>query len=623
MTTAEKMKLEELLKKASDAYYNDSPIMTDTEFDGLCDTLRSIDPDNEFLKSIGAKSVSVWPKVKHKYMMGSQSKIKTKEELKKWISSLGEVVITDKLDGSTIVLTYVNGQLQSAVTRGDGLEGEDITVNVLNMKNVRKSIPDFTGVLRGEMVAHVSDFTKYLKPNGYKNARNAANGIARDKDGSMSKYVTVIYFDVYHDSMSSEVDKQKFIKSHGLEYVNLVGPYSNVDDVWKAFEDRLSNRSSLDYEIDGMIVKLNDLDKQKELGDLNGRPRGQIAIKPEAQSATTKIVDIQWQVGNNGRISPVAIVEPTDIGGVTITRCTLNNIDYINTLGASIGSDVVLTRANDVIPAITGCTTRGTGATNQPKNCPTCKEKLERDGAYLICVMIECQGKVIGSLMAWLNTIKLKGVGPNIVRNLVDLGITDQYGLVTAEREIFRKACNSDKNGDKIYDQIQASKTMDLATFLDGLNIAFLGTTNSKRIAKHFKTLRNVLDATIDDMAEIQGIKTTASDIVDGLNLKKSMILDLEKEITITGTSGTGPLSGYSMCITGELWAPREEIHDMMRQKGIEAKSSVSKDLSFLVTDDVNSGSGKNAKAAKYGVKIIDGKTLRGILDGTVDITKL
>jgi DNA ligase (NAD+) len=622
------MNIFKLLKEASNAYHNDVPIMSDTEYDDLYEKAKTLFPNDDFFKSVGAKPVGIWPKLKHKVTMGSQNKIKTKEELSKWIDNSwfkDGVFLTDKLDGSTVVLTYNNGDLISAGTRGDGETGENITPNVLKMQNVKKHIAGFTGLLRGEMVVNLHTFNINLKPIGYKNARNAANGIAREKDGKFISSIEVIYFDVI-GNFSFESEKEEFIKCNGLKFVQTFGPYTTVDDLWNKFITRISERNGglLNYEIDGLVAKINNLQIQNELGDLHGRPRGQMAIKPEAQSKNTKIIDIQWQVGLNGRITPIAIVEPTEIGGVTITRCTLNNIDYINSLNISIGAEVVLTRANDVIPAISSVIQPGNGQINIPTICPTCGDKLERDGAYLVCVMIECQGKTIGSLVAWLETIKLKGIGPNIIRNLVDLGVTDQYKLLTASRETFNKACNSDKNGDKIYNQLQNSKLMDLATFLAGLNITSLGDTNSKRIAKHFKTIDEIMkQKTIDEMSKIQGIKTTAHDIVIGLQQKKEVIDKLLSVVTIVGTTGTGPLSGYSMCITGELWTSREQIHDLLRSKGAEVKTSVSKDLSFLVTDDVSSGSSKNKKAAQYGIKIINGVTLKSVLDGNTDIKSL
>lgn len=619
-------RLEILLRKASDAYYNDAPIMSDKEFDDTCDMLRSWDPDNKFLKEIGAPiKIGAWPKIKHKYVMGSQDKVKTKEAFLKWAENKTNFVITDKLDGSTLVLTYKDGQLISAATRGDGSEGEEILVNALQMANVQERIEGFTGVLRGEMILEQKIFDLVFNPLGYKNPRNAANGVAREKSSELVQYIKVVYFDVLSDVLkfSTEIDKENFIRKSGLSYVFIRGPYVNPEDVWKQFEIRVNQRPTLGYEVDGMVVKINDIAKQAELGNLNGRPRGQVAIKFEAQSKETTISDIQWQVGRNGRISPVAMVEPTDIGGVTISRCTLNNKDYIKALNVSVGSKITLTRFNDVIPGISAGLTPGNGATNEPTTCPTCKGKLEKEGAYLFCPMLDCQGKTIGSLSAWIRATKFKGIGPAVLSALIDLGIDNPAKLMSADRENFHDACKSEKNGDKIYQQIKDLVNMDLATFLYGLNVTHVGEINAKRIAKHFGTIEAVIAATVDELAQVPGIKTTSDEIKESIQEKLSVITNLLKHIKINGTAGQGPLSGVSFCITGELWAGREEIQELMRSKGAEVKNNVSKDLSFLVTNDPSSGTSKNKKAKDYGIKIISGTTLKDLLDDKIKIESI
>lgn len=606
-----------MLQKASDAYYNASPIMSDEEFDAIVDQLRAIAPDHPFLKAIGAPVIGAWPKKKHQYMMGSQDKVKTKEEFLKWAEGKGDLVITDKMDGSTIAITYDNGNLVSGVTRGDGTEGEDITSNVLKMQNVAKTIPGFTGVLRGEMVVYLDDFQKYLAPQGYKNPRNAANGIARDKSGDLMKHIKVIYFDVLGASLATEADKYKFAAKNKLAYVRISGP-AKAEAIWKMFEGITVDRSKTNWEMDGAVVKINNLSAQTALGDLNGRPRGQVAIKFVAQSKETKIAQIEWQVGRNGRITPVATLEPCEIGGVTITRCTLNNRNYVTSLGASVGATVVLTRANDVIPAITGVTKPGTGVTNEPTKCPSCNGDLEIEGAYILCPMLECQGKTVGGLAKWFAATKIRGIGPSILAELINLGITDPAKLYAADRSVFDKAAGSEKNGEKIFQQVQESRNIDLATFLYGLNIDHLGEINARRFEKHFKTLDALMGSEIKDLSNVQGVKTTADDIFHALASKASLIRELAPLVKFKTLQDKGPLANAAICITGELWDSRENIHEKIRQLGGEVKISVSKNVTFLVTDDPNSGSSKNRKAAELGVKIINGSTLQSLFDGSV-----
>lgn len=611
MSNAQVEALAAALKKASDAYYNASPIMTDEAFDAMADKLRLIEPNHPVLKAIGAPVIGAWPKKKHQYMMGSQDKVKTKDEFIKWAAGKGPFILTDKMDGSTIAITYENGKLVSGVTRGDGTEGEDITHNVLKMQNVAHTIPGFTGVLRGEMVVYLDDFQKYLAPQGYKNARNAANGIARDKSGDgLMKHIIVIYFDVLGPSLATEHDKYVFCDKNNLAYVRISG-LLDASGIWSAFEKITADRAQTNWEMDGVVVKINDLATQVQLGDLNGRPRGQIAIKFEAQSRETKIAQIEWQVGRNGRITPVATLEPCDIGGVTITRCTLNNRNYVAQLGASVGATVLLTRANDVIPAITAVTKPGSGITNEPTKCPSCGDDLEIEGAYILCPMLECQGKTVGGLAKWLASTKMRGIGPSILAELINHGITDPAKLYSASRSDFDEAAGSDKNGEKIFHQVQESRNIDLATFLYGLNIDHLGEINARRFEKHFRTLDAVLAADINDIAQVQGVKTTADDIFHALASKAALIKELAPQLSFKAFQDKGPLAGKSFCITGELSEGRDEVHEWIRSNGGEVKTSVSKNLDFLVTNDTTSGSSKNVKAAALGVRIINEDEMR------------
>ena len=345
----------QLLQKASDAYYGGATaIMSDQEFDSLRDKLASLAPDHPFLKTVGAPiKISAWPKRKHAYFAGSLAKVNTGEEYNNWRDGKSGVVqISHKLDGSTIVLTYEKGKLLHAVTRGDGETGEDITQNVVKMTNVKEELPvPFSGVLRGEMMLTKKAYQDHFQPRGYKNPRNAANGCARDKKGNgLLQHIKVIYFDLKADSwhMDNEQVKAKFVGSMGLEYVH--ADYRTIDQVWDYFEQ--FDRDSLPYEIDGLVVKIADISTQLSFGVTDGRPKGQVAIKFAAETADTVLNDITWQVGLSGRITPVAELEPVDLGGVTISRSTLNNLDYIQALDVAVGDVILLARANDVIPKV-------------------------------------------------------------------------------------------------------------------------------------------------------------------------------------------------------------------------------------------------------------------------------
>lgn len=612
----------EMLERANEAYYNDTPIISDEEFDALKDKLAVLDPSHPFLEKVGAPvTLGAWPKRKHASFMGSQAKVNEKHEFDHWHNDFifsvasGEkderVAVSHKLDGSTIVLTYVDGILKHATTRGDGEEGEVITSNVLKMQNVKKRLPEqFSGDLRGEVMLETATFLKVFAPAGYKNARNSANGCARDKKGgSKLKHLKVIYFDAlpanpnfFYDHMGgTERDKQDLIESYGLEYVHT--DYMTYGDVWKYFE--AFDRAALPYGIDGLVCKVMDLREQEVFGVTSGRPNGQIAIKFESPTAKTFVNDITWQVGLSGRITPVAELEPVDLDGVTISRSTLNNLDYIEALGLEIGDEVVVARLNDVIPGIIEVTQKANnkGGINQPTVCPSCESVLERDGAYIICPFVECAGAVFGDMAVWIRTQNILGFGPSTISGLIEQDVATPDKLYTVTEKTLAEACGSDKTAKKLKAGIEKTTEMPLNKFLTGLNIPHLGKTNGKRLTKTFGTLDAVLAATTDDFAEVEGIKTTAKKIIAGLAAKRGLIDKLLESIKIVEVSGS--LNGKSFAMTGVRSHDGHDLAELIASNGGDAKSGVSKGLDFLIIKDPKSTSNKAEKARKYGTKLI------------------
>ena len=602
-----------LLKKASEAYYSGvSQIMTDSEFDSLRDELAAIAPDHPFLKSIGASvSISVWPKRRHDFHMGSLSKVNNREEYEKWASDKGDglVQISHKLDGSTIVLTYDKGKLLHAVTRGDGEEGEDITANVVKMKNVLTTLPlPFTGVMRGEMILLKGDYDKYYKSRGYKNPRNAANGCARDKKGNgLIEHIKVIYFDIKAaarlEHMTSEQVKADFLSSMGLDYVHV--DYKLVATAWDYFEK--FDRDSLPYEIDGLVVKICDIPTQESYGVTDGRPKGTIAIKFAPKVSATKLKDITWQVGLSGRITPVAELEPVELGGVTISRSTLNNLDYIDALNIEIGDIVKVARLNDVIPGIVGVAQKANkrGGINLPTKCPSCGQTLERDGAYIVCPFTQCAGAVFGDMATWVKTHNMLGFGRVVLSELIEAGITTPDKLYMATAQQLADASGSVKVGQKLAAVIDNTREMTLDKFLAGFNIPHLGKTNSKRLAKKFKSLDAIYAASVGELQEVEGIKTTAKTIHKGIMEKENLMDKVLEHVEIRAPEASGPLGGKSFAMTGLRNIDGKDVGEMIIGNGGDLKSGVSKGLDYLIIKDPLSTSNKAQKARKYGTKLI------------------
>lgn len=357
-------KLRDELKVLREAYYNLEPKASDAVYDAKLTRLRELSPNDFEVKAVGASvpRLSVWEKVQHKIPMGSLSKVNSEAELREWAVRVGartqvgdlqtEFLFTYKIDGSSMELVYEGGKLVRCVTRGDGIVGEDVTENVRKIPDVPATVPITEEVtVRGEVVMTKEVFERVYAAE-YANPRNTANGKVREKKGGGEDCRNMQF--VAYTLMSETAPDKEALRFRILEKMKFTVPYWSVvtlDEVQK-LQERLAagDREKVPYEIDGTVVRLNDIIRQEELGDLNMRPRGQIAYKFEAATGVTTVEDIKWQVGNSGRVTPVASVTPVNIGGVTITSISLHNLSMFRELALFRGCQVLVERRNDVIP---------------------------------------------------------------------------------------------------------------------------------------------------------------------------------------------------------------------------------------------------------------------------------
>ena len=377
--TVNKKELKTLLDaidEYDDAYYNNNDqLISDAEYDGLKDQIRRLNSTfqaqskadeklairlEDAATRVGAPPFkSGWPKVIHAVPMGSLNKANTPAEFKTWIDKChnpGALFVSDKLDGISVSLQYQDGSLVQGLTRGNGESGEDITRNVKKMKGVPPVLinpspkPKFSGYIRGEIVLLHSDWKTHVP--GMKSPRNGAGGISKRLDGTDSQHLTVIAYTVEGQDFETEIESIEFIKSLGFNVPN----YRVVDNakdaivVWQKYMD--VTRKSLDYDIDGLVIRLNDRVHQISLGEENHRPAGAIAFKFEAPQARSILRKVIWQVGDTGRITPVGVFDPVELLGVTVERASLHNVTNIKNLGVKIGSAILVSRRNDVIPYI-------------------------------------------------------------------------------------------------------------------------------------------------------------------------------------------------------------------------------------------------------------------------------
>lgn len=356
--------LEQKIKEAQDAYYNDKPIMSDVEFDKLWDELKNDYPESELINEVGSDHTDGFVKVKHKIIMGSQNKANTADEMDDWFNKCRGVhqefvLASEKLDGCSIELEYKDGKLENGITRGNGKEGDLITLNVLKMRDYPKKLKEpITGIIRGEVMLHRS--MKPIAAPDKKNCRNAASGLMKRLDGVGCEYLTIKAYDVREEGKRKfhlYSDMFDWLKEQGfnvpkfnifdLKSMNGQKALEYMDKVWK--EER-------DYDIDGVVWKAQNIDYEDL--ETNYRPEYQIALKPKYTLAKTKIIDIDWSL-KNGTLTPVAIVEKVELCGATIQRANMCNIDMLEYMGIEIGHEVIITRSNEVIPCILRDVTTG------------------------------------------------------------------------------------------------------------------------------------------------------------------------------------------------------------------------------------------------------------------------
>jgi len=607
----------ETLEKWEAAYYNGSPVVSDATYDierdRIIALLRDMDPSNPYLAKVGNKEIDgIWPKFTHTEIMGSLFKINSEEELGKWSKNKGNnYFVTEKIDGWTLAAYYSDGKLTNLVTRGDGIVGDDVSANSRFFRNIKQSLSiKFTGILRGEAFIHLDIFERYFAPLYFKNPRNAAGKI-RDREGDdLKEHITVKWFDLISQDSSCHAktwsEKFNFLKQFNLDVVT---HYDNLtpDQVYKIYEEYCKNkRDKLNYWIDGLVIRINDIDKHDALGITDSRPKGSVAFKFPNNGVKTTLHDVIFNRGKSGRMTPVALIHPVEIDGTTVSKASLHGQDWIAELDLQIGDEVEVAKAGDIIPQIIRVIshTKNSHSIKFPTTCPDCKQPLQKNGAYLECTNNTCHGELVGSIGKWVEKTGIKGIGEAMVIAIADR-IEDVAGLYSGGENLFIHAANdSEKIGRKVFKEVEKTRTLPLEIFLSALHIDTLGDTNSQRLAKHFKTLDRILAASEEEIKQIDGIDANANKIGEGLQQKKKLISKLRDLIEIEGIA-EGTLTNMNFCITGTLSKGRNEVEAWIKQHGGSVQGNVSKTTTYLITDDPNGASGKNQKANQYGTKKI------------------
>ena len=620
--------LEKLIQKYQKSYYDGEGEISDAEFDKLWDELKSLDPANTVLKKVGQDSGN-FEKVNHIMPMGSQEKAANPEQFRAWASKhiYDEYLVEYKLDGASLELQYSHGQLIRAVTRGDGTIGDNITANARRMQGVIQllaeedgKLVDFTGGIRGEVIMthHVHD-TKFPDKA---NCRNAANGLMKRKDGDGSENLTLITYDVWategEQPYKDEEEKITWLRSHRFNTVPLKICRS-PDEVIEYRACVMEMRKSLDYDIDGLVVKerfINHEDASR------ARPDRQIAFKFSLEEAVTTVRGVEWS-RNGGTYTPVALFDPVELAGTTVQRASLANPDTMRALGVSIGCSVVVVKRGEIIPKVESVVpdkNRVLKPVVFPTTCETCGTPLVDEGSRLFCPNKSCPKRVLHQLLKWIQVVDIRDFGETLVNSLFEAGriasITDIYSLTPGDLTPFflnKESIAAEKESlgaVKVINSIASHRSMNLAVFVAGFDIEGIGeTTAEKLVNAGFDTLDKMLAANESQFAAVYGFaEVMAHTAVEGLieNAQEMRSLISSKTIRIVSHS-SGIFAGMSFCFTGELLTmKRAAAEQIVKKNGGLCKSSVTKDLTYLVTNDTSSGSSKNMKAAKFGIKIID-----------------
>ncbi|MDR1411041.1 MAG: NAD-dependent DNA ligase LigA [Spirochaetaceae bacterium] len=622
-----------LIRRYQDSYYNGEAEISDSEFDKLWEELKSLDPENPVLKKIGEDNADGFPKAKHLIPMGSQEKAANPEEFREWAAGkkFPVYVVQYKLDGASLELQYEKGALKKAVTRGNGAIGDEITRNARRMGGVREKLgAGFSGGVRGEVVMTRKVWREKYADKA--NCRNAANGIMRRKDGIGCEDLLLVTYDAAAAGddrfFQDEIKKIAWLKARGFTTAE-TREFEEPEDVIAYRAEIAERRGKLPYDIDGLVVK----DKNTDMADLRrARPENQIAFKFDLEGAVSVLREVEWSE-SGATYTPIGIVDPVRIAGTTVQRANLNNPDMIRAMGLRIGSAVTVVKRGEIIPKIEGLARQETAAAALPPEeqreivfpdkCGSCGTALEDAGTRLFCPNPGCPKRLLHRIQKWVSVLDIRELGEKLIQQLFDKERVrcpaDLYSLTTEELSLYDRM--GELSAAKVLRHIMTPRELPLAAFIAGFDFEGVGELIMEKAAQAgFDTLEKLRAASVEDLAAVYGLgEITARTIYTELRESAGEIDGVLAQGVISiappPDEGTLKLKGYSFCFTGELETmKRSEAEEKVRAAGGSAKSSVAKDMSFLVTNDGESGSAKNLKARKLGIPIISEKQFLDLL---------
>lgn len=640
-----------ILNEAAKAYYSESrEIMTNYEYDALYDELTKLEEEtgivlaNSPTNRVGYEVLSELPKETHASPMLSLSKTKSREELADWLKDK-EGLLSWKMDGLTIVLTYNDGKLVKAVTRGNGEVGEVITNNARVFTNVPLNIP-YKGelILRGEAVISYSDFEKINREiedddAKYKNPRNLCSGSVRQLNNEITAKRNVRFYaftlvSADYDFENSREKQMLFLKDNGFQTVEYKRVNKdNVVEMVEWFEKKIESN---DVPSDGLVLTYDDIAYGASLGRTAKAPRNAIAFKWADEIAETTLENIEWSASRTGLINPVAIFKPVELEGTTVSRASVHNVSIVKSLKLGIGDKITVYKANMIIPQIAENLTKSDTAVI-PDKCPVCGEKTKirdvNDVKSLYCLNKECPAKHIKSFAHFVSrdAMNIDGLSEATLEKFIDNGFirefADIYNIDRYEEQILTMDGFGMRSYENLLAAINNSRKTYLFKFIYSLGIENIGLSNSKMICREYDDdLTKIMNAEVDELVTIDGVgeviaKTFSDYFKDANNIRK--INELLKEIVFEKdekNDSSDILKDKVFVITGSLngYANRNEMKDLIEKLGGKVTGSVTGKTSYLINNDVTSSSSKNKKAKELGVPIISEDDFNKLIEGQV-----
>ncbi len=638
---------EKLNRWAYEYYVLDNPSVPDSEYDKLYDELKEIEFNTGIVESdsptrrVGGEPIKAFERHEHIARLYSLDKAVSYDELDAFFTRVSKMVdspeytVEYKYDGLTVCLTYENGEFVGASTRGNGVVGEDVTAQCLTIPSFPLRI-SYKGVLevQGEAIIRLSVLEKYnsTAKEQLKNARNAAAGAIRNLDPAATKARSpeILFYNVnYSDGLElpTQAAHFEFLQREGFKTFPFLKLCKSRDEVIAAIEEIEVNRKKIDVLTDGAVIKLNDASMRDSMGYTDKFPRWAIAYKFEAEEVETTVNEVVWQVGRTGKLTPLAIVEPVDLGGATVRKATLNNFGDLNRKRVKVGSRVLIRRSNEVIPEILGAVGGEGEIIQKPSRCPFCGSEVVEVGANLFCPNRYCEPRIVAKIahFAQKNAMDIEGLSEMTALQLLrELGVKNcsrLYGLTYGD--LARLEGFKDKKINNLLTAIQNSKSAPLDRFIFALGIGGIGRVGARDLAKAFKSVDGVKNATREQLIELDDIgEITADGIIawfaDGENQAE---LEEFKKAGINpsfgGEKAEGVFSGQIVVLTGTLPTyKRSEAQKLIEANGGECSGSVSSKTTLVLAGEA-AGS-KLDKAKKLGIKIIDEEQFKQMLSASL-----